>query len=111
MARRTHEERDYYEEQYQKLILDKINDVHDDLKENTRQTKITNGRVNKLEHETARIEAEVHDIKQWKNNFIVTSKKPISLDNKKLAYLALVALVFFLVIIAAVLGVKLPGII
>lgn len=116
MARRDSDEPAYYETQFQSLLLDKIKDVHSDLKdvrnelrENTKQTKITNGRVTKLESETSRIEADVHDINNWRQDFIVVSRKPAVLDNKKLAYMALVALIFFLVIIAAVIGVKLPG--
>ncbi len=99
--RRTQDERDYYEEQYQSLVLDKIKEVHDELKENTKQTKHTNGRVGKLE-------SEVHDINQWR--LVITNSKPITVDSRKLAYMALVAMIFFLVIIAAVLGVRLPAV-
>lgn len=92
---------DYYQNQYDNLLLDtikgideKVDKVQTGLTTVSTLVKTQNRRIGKLEN--------AKDTKDTKSGTII--------DNRKLAYMALIALIFFLVIIAGVVGVKLPAV-
>lgn len=78
-------------------------DIKSELKTNTAETKKINSRVYKLEAITAAFE-------EWRQKTTqnVQPGKQVTVDTRKLIYLALVAAIIFLFIIAAVVGVEIP---
>ena len=78
-----------FEDRFFDLLMGKLDDQDELLKEIAEQTKKTNGRVTKLEREVFK------KIVPW-------------YSDKKLLYLALVCLATFLSIVAAVLGAQVP---